>query len=465
MNQNKILNGSEVSLDDMLYARERRQMIQQSLIQKYNLPLISFTLNIVGPLKVFPLVIKTYEEGISLIKSYCFAWGLHISHFQEICENTGYEGFFVINADSMEIKNVTSQLELKSSIGRLFDIDVIKVDGKKVSRTELNLSERKCLLCNKNAFECSRSRTHSVNALVQREIEVMWDYFTLQYAKDIASIATRSLLYEVITTPKPGLVDKHNNGSHKDMDIYTFESSALALMPYFIEFVQCGIHNCNLPPKELMDQIRPIGIQAELAMLHATNGINTHKGIIFSLGIICTALGYLYGQQIDYSQNIIRNICKKMTSELMKDFDRIEKSNAITNGEKLYAEYGIMGVRGESMNGFPNVFSLALPIFRKYTLEGFTQNDSGILTLLHLIAFTEDTNIISRSDYNTMLTVQKEIKNYLENTDCTDYIDYIQKLDHSFIDKNISPGGCADLLALTYFIYFYETELEERYGF
>lgn len=461
---NTLLIGKTVALEEMLNAREYRQYLQQTLIQQYQQPLISFTLNIVGPLKVFPLVMQAYQEGLSSIRNHCKANGLSILHFEEIRKNTGYEGFFVVPCHPIKLKKIISQLEQTSSLGRLFDIDIIKLDGTKVSRTEIQLPERTCLLCNKNAFECSRSRAHSVEELINREIQIMWDYFSFQYAKQVSSIATRALLYEVDATPKPGLVDSNNTGSHKDMNIFTFEKSAIALTPYFLEFVQCGIHHCNSPLSDVFALIRPIGMKAEIDMLRATNGVNTHKGIIFSLGIICTCLGIMYGKQIPFSEKELQTIGREMVKELALDFKDLTSESATTNGEVLYVQYGIRGIRGEALDGYPNIFSLALPTLKMYIAQNYSLNDAGISTLLHILANTEDTNIISRSSYETLKEIQEKLQAFI-HAPTKNYSSYIENLDQTFIALNISPGGSADLLALTYFLYFYEEEMGETYGF
>ena len=262
-----------------------------------------------------------------------------------------------------------------------------------------------------------------------------------------------ALLYEVAATPKPGLVDRDNSGSHKDMDFYTFQSSAVSLNQFFEEFTLLGIRNCRRPPEQVFSLIRPVGIQAEGVMLAATKGVNTHKGMIFSLGLFCCVLGYLKGSQIPFSQEAFIRTCSQMTCHLLEDFDGITAENAKTAGERLYALYGVTGIRGEAAKGYPTVFHIALPAFRRYKSQGLSANDAGVLTLLHIIAGSQDTNIIARSDYETMTRIRAQIQELLDSgLEKQDYLSIIRDLDREFIKKNISPGGSADMLALTYFI-------------
>ncbi|GEM_PF-494322 len=172
-----LMKGEPVALPEMLDARERRQLLQQQLISKYQLPLISFTLNIAGPVKVFPLAVRAYEEGLRLISEQCARLSLPVSHLEEVKENTGYEAIFSIDAAPEALKQMTTELETASGLGRLFDMDVILTDGSKLSRNDGGAAGRRCLICDKPAFECSRSRTHSIEELFQRTCRIIAGYF------------------------------------------------------------------------------------------------------------------------------------------------------------------------------------------------------------------------------------------------------------------------------------------------
>jgi len=444
------LQGSkEISLDDVLLARERRFEMQKKLLDGNSYTLLCFTLNIVGPYKVFPLVIKAFEEGLQLVKS---SLNLHkikiISHY-EVRENTGYECFILVDEYPEKVKEVMIYFEEDNELGRLFDIDVLRHDGSKVSRTEMGYPSRRCLICDNEAYVCGRSRSHSVNELLNKEISIMNQYFEAQYADEIANMMTKALLYEVSTTPKPGLVDSNNSGSHKDMNLFTFIDSAMAILPFFKEFVLIGIHYTDDSLTKLFEQIRPIGMVAEKNMLKATNQINTHKGFIFSSGIICTALGYAYHNQMATDLPNICNICKEMVQLLEADFNLVTEDNI---------KYGIKGIRGEVINGFPAMQNIGMPTLKKYLKEGYSLNDAGAITLLYLIANLEDTNIISRSNYESMIKVQKDIENLLlsKTMNSNNLKEQLTALDDTFIQRNISPGGSADLLALCYFFLLYE---------
>lgn len=157
---------NEVLLEEMLAARERRVFLQNTLTEKYNTTLISFTLNIPGPVKVFDGIPEVFDRGYREIMGILSDAGIAVLHEYVIREKTGYEAFIAADASPLTIKRLMTRLEDGSAIGRLYDIDVIKLDGSKVSREELGLFGRACLICGQPAHACSRSRKHSVEELI-----------------------------------------------------------------------------------------------------------------------------------------------------------------------------------------------------------------------------------------------------------------------------------------------------------
>ena len=157
----------EVSLNEMLDAREARAAAQQLLLETHRLPLVCLTLNIPGPVKVLDRVPQAFEEGMRRIRAGLRGKDLQILEVVEIREKTGYEALCSVDGDPMELKAVMTAIEDSGRLGRLFDIDVIRTDGAKVSREDLGCPPRSCLLCGSPAQVCGRSRSHSVAELVQ----------------------------------------------------------------------------------------------------------------------------------------------------------------------------------------------------------------------------------------------------------------------------------------------------------
>lgn len=454
-------SGNCVSLEEILNARENRVKIQQKMLQKAPTCLLSFTLNIPGPVKVFPYTKWAYEVGSSIIsKGVSLLNGDVLEQF-EAKNETGWEGFFALNLPPEEIKTYLLEQEEHHPLGRLFDFDVLRTDGSKLSRQELGFPERTCLLCGNPAFLCGRSRTHSAQELLAKEIELMENFFISRLSNHIGLLMQKALFYEVNTSLKPGLVDRLHNGSHKDMGLSTFINSAYSLSDYFCQCVKEGL-SCDCSKKDLpllFQKLRSIGKQAEKTMLFATQGINTHKGIIFSGGILCGAIGYYISTNSRdiSSENFLSSlseICRYMLPALLNDYLTLTQNTAKTNGEKLYLEYKITGIRGEAKEGFPHLFNTGFPLFQAVLKEDFTLWQAGLITLLNYIAYTEDTNLIIRSDYQLACKIQKDLQKFLNHATYEEQLSILPKLDDFFVSQNISPGGSADMLALTYFLYF-----------
>lgn len=454
-------SGNCVSLEEILNARENRVKIQQKMLQKAPTCLLSFTLNIPGPVKVFPYTKWAYEVGSSIIsKGVSLLNGDVLEQF-EAKNETGWDGFFALNLPPEEIKTYLLEQEEHHPLGRLFDFDVLRTDGSKLSRQELGFPERTCLLCGNPAFLCGRSRTHSAQELLAKEIELMENFFISRLSNHIGLLMQKALFYEVNTSLKPGLVDRLHNGSHKDMGLSTFINSAYSLSDYFCQCVKEGL-SCDCSKKDLpllFQKLRSIGKQAEKTMLFATQGINTHKGIIFSGGILCAAIGYYISTNSKdiSSENFLLSlpeICRCMLPELLSDYLTLTPDTAKTNGEKLYLKYKITGIRGEAKEGFPLLFNVGFPLFQAVLKKGFSLWQAGLITLLHYIACTEDTNLIIRSDYQLACKIQKDLQQFLAHATYEEQLSILPKLDAFFVSRNISPGGSADMLALTYFLYF-----------
>lgn len=411
-----------VSVMDILSARDRRAATQKRLLDTFGKPLICFTMNIAGPVKYSEEILRGYQLGKKLLQARVTA-----VHFEESLSPTGCEGFFVVDTDATALKKICVAIEDSQALCRLFDMDVLDIDGRKLSREELNLPGRKCLLCDNPAPVCASTRAHSVAQLQQKTAELLETANRQAY---IASLAYQALVEEVRTTPKPGLVDEHNSGSHKDMDLQLFLKSAGALREYFYRAAGC----------EDFDSLRKLGIAAEKAMLAATGGVNTHKGAIFTMGILC-AFG---GDCASQLQGIVE-----------KDLGAITEETAVTAGQRLYIQYGITGIRGQAEQGFPAVKAVGLPILRQGLAQGLSLNDAGCAALLHILCAVEDTNLIARSDLDTARTVKQQLAEILA-ADPFPARDILEQLDRQFIEKNLSPGGSADLLAATYFLHFGE---------
>lgn len=461
MKQELWTSGNCASMREILDARENRVKTQQEMLQKTPTCLLSFTLNIPGPIKVFPYTKCAYKVGIRIILKGISLLNGTILEQKESKKNTGWEAFFSLNLPPEDIKTYLLEQEEYHPLGRLFDFDILRPDGSKLSRKELGFPERTCLLCNNPAFLCGRSRTHSANELLAKEIEILETFFIFRLSNHIGLLMQKALFYEVNTSLKPGLVDRLHNGSHQDMCLTTFINSAYGLTDFFCQCAKEGL-SFNYPFEKLpllFQKLRYMGRAAEKTMFQVTKGVNTHKGIIFSGGILCGAIGYyVSNKHMDFSAEdflpSLSKICCNMLPEILDDYLSLTSDTAHTNGEKLYLQHKITGIRGEAKDGFPHLFTMGLPLFNSLLQEGFSLWKAGLITLLHYIAYTDDTNLIARSDYNFSWKIQKSLREFLAHTTYEEQLSILPKLDNFFVSQNISPGGSADMLALTYFLYF-----------
>lgn len=440
----------EVSLTEMLEAREKRAWQQRELLRRGR-TMICFTMNIAGPIKNSPLIGSGYDLGKRLLLGQLDVAGVAVSDFEEVREKTGNECILLVDAEPLTVKAITAELEDHAPIGRLFDMDVLRPDGSKVERQELGLPGRKCLLCGESAQVCARSRKHSVAELQAKTREILQEAVDEWDSREAARLACQALLYEVAITPKPGLVDRENSGSHRDMDFFTFQASAAALQPYFAQCVRIGRQGGA--PEETLRALRLPGKLAEAEMRRATVGVNTHKGAIFSMGILCGALGRLDRESWGNPDRILDECAAMAKGIVSEDYRDLTPETAKTAGQKLYLRYGITGVRGQAEAGFPAVREVGLPTLEAALAAGKNINEASCAALLALLVHTADTNMIHRGGFDGMQQATLEVREILDRENFPSR-ETLESLDKRFIEKNLSPGGSADLLALTLFLHF-----------
>ena len=432
----------EVGVADVLRARDERCLRQQEMLKAYGLPLLSFTMNIAGPVKTDGLIRCAFFEGVSCIERTLKARRIDVAGAIQTLAFTGSEQLWAVDADASALKRWMVEIEENHPLGRLFDIDVLNEAGEKLARGV----HRKCLLCGGEVHACARSRAHSAQELYLRARGIIRDYFNRKYARHIGMCAQRALLYEAVTTPKPGLVDAQNSGAHRDMDLFTFMDSAAALRGWFEAAALTGMMQDS--DEDTFAALRAQGIEAEAHMLAATGGVNTHKGALFSLGIACCAAGRA-GEGAS-AEEILAAAAKIAAPSLM-DFEALSPENAKTGGEKQYLTQQLTGIRGEAAAGFPSVAGHALPAFRVSLERGESVNDALLHALLTLMACLPDSNILRRKGQAALEDVQARSLELSQNGFTHDDL---QRMDADFIRENISPGGSADLLALTCFLHF-----------
>jgi triphosphoribosyl-dephospho-CoA synthase len=269
-------------------------------------------------------------------------------------------------------------------------------------------------------------------------------------AVTVARHAVRSLYQELALYPKPGLVSLVDTGSHDDMDASTFVRSLFSLRRYFQDIALAGARGDDF------DILRGLGIDAERRMLTATGGINTHRGAIFSLGLLCAAAGragtlHLAGWQPD----AVRTTLQTCWGEALAR----HRGPATSHGAAASARYAAVGAREQAAAGFPAIVELALPALRRTLAAGRGLRCARIDALFALMAELSDTNVYHRGGLEGARTVCDTSVRFLERggTAAPDWEAQAVAAHRHFVAQRLSPGGAADLLAATCFVHALST--------
>lgn len=246
----------------------------------------------------------------------------------------------------------------------------------------------------------------------------------------VADLAERALRLELDTTPKPGLVDRQDNGAHKDMDYALMSKSISALRPYLTRLAVESAKDID-PAK-----IREIGIEAEKAMLKATGGVNTHKGALFCIGLSVAAASCLACSTRAVEAYSFKELVSRAASEI--------PSARGTHGAEAKRSFKAVGALENARAAYPELFTDWLPYYRSLEGDPFRCHK----TLLHIMTTLDDTNILHRRGAEGLAHAEAEAARLLEDFSESG----LSSLNKDFIRENISPGGSADMLSLTIFI-------------
>ena len=267
-------------------------------------------------------------------------------------------------------------------------------------------------------------------------------------AYHIARLAVRSLYSELALYPKPGLVSFRDSGAHRDMDAATFVRSLFSLRGYFVDIATAGMCDAKF------SDLQQLGLNAESRMLSATSGINTHRGAIFTHGLLAAAAGHALVRNIEPSDGNLHAIVLKNWS---RDLRAIAVSHAATptHGQMMAARHGVTGARGEALLGFPSVFETALPALRDALDQGADTHPTLLHTFFVLLAETTDTNVLFRGGVEGLRFMQSQAGEFLECGSVFEpgWQQRAESLHRECSAKHLSPGGCADLLAAAWFVH------------
>ena len=265
-------------------------------------------------------------------------------------------------------------------------------------------------------------------------------------ADHVANSAKAALLAELETWPKPGLVSHVDSGSHTDMDASTFKASAMAIAPFYDRLTIAGAAGSG------MDTLREIGVEAERAMMAATGGVNTHRGAIFGLGLICAAAGAVWSGTeragLHWRANVLgATVRQRWGQAIMRGPISLH-----SHGTKALRRFGAGGARAQAAGGFPHAIEVGLPALRLgRRLKPDDPEAARVQSFFAILASIEDTNLLYRGGAAGLRYAQETAAGFLGlgGVEQPDWREVAATVHHAFVARHLSPGGCADLLAIT----------------
>lgn len=260
----------------------------------------------------------------------------------------------------------------------------------------------------------------------------------------LADLAVMALLEEAELTPKPGLVDLRSSGSHSDMDISLMRASAVILRSYFEAMGKVAFR--REPNRELREELAFWGRAGEEEMMRVTNGVNTHRGAIWSIGLLVAGAA-VHGEPGSAA------VIAATAGSIAKFADKYTPVQW-TNGMEVMRKYGIRGARGEAMAGFPHAVRIGLPVLQEMRSRKIPEETAKLYALLAIMSCLQDSCILYRGGLSALVTAQQGARRVLESggiaTAAGQHAYFL--LEQTLLEQRLSPGGSADLLAAVLFL-------------
>ena len=267
----------------------------------------------------------------------------------------------------------------------------------------------------------------------------------------LAAAAAEALLAELETWPKPGLVSHVDSGSHRNMDAATFRSSIMAIQPSYRALAAAGAAGAG------MEELRQIGVESERVMLLATGGVNTHRGAIFGLGLLCAAAG------VASSSTTPRTGLRRAARPSLGVIVRQRWGSAIvrgpiplhSHGTNALRRFGAGGARAQAAAGFPHAYGIGIPGLKAgRVLAPGDAEAARVQAFFALLASLEDTNLLHRGGLVGLDFARSVANGFLRDGGVgqSGWRTRAAAIHRAFVDRNLSPGGCADLLAMSVFL-------------
>ncbi|HOG16040.1 MAG TPA: triphosphoribosyl-dephospho-CoA synthase [Syntrophales bacterium] len=451
--------------ENILNARERRAALRGQCAQQGN-ACLSLTLNVPGYPKSSPLLSAFFDAALPDLKRHLRAHRVAIDVGRELRQVDEAGDFYLVplrdGRPLSDTKALCEAFEEGHPLGRLLDVDIADGRLQPVSSQKI----KRCLLCEQPALVCMREGAHALAELrahlLARIERYLSDRDRRRVCRRLAELALKAILYEITVSPKPGLVDRFEQGAHRDMDYFTFLDSTAAIAARFEELAAMGWSYPGGDRRAGLPLLRTVGIEMEEAMFAATNGVNTQKGLIFLMGLALFATARVIARDGAFHEDSCREEIAAVCRGLVRDELAAAPKEEATHGAACFRRYGeeYGGVRREAEKGLPSVFDHGLPEL-KAALAGAGDpvaaprlNEALTRTLLRLMSVVDDTNILHRRDIATLKAVQELARQVLAAGSGKEETERYGRLIDYCRREFVSPGGSADLLAVTMFFFF-----------
>ncbi len=263
-------------------------------------------------------------------------------------------------------------------------------------------------------------------------------------ASRIARSAVRALYAEVVLEPKPGLVSLRDNGSHTDMSAATFVKSLFALRHYFGHMARAGALAHSF------DFLQALGLGAEERMLKSTGGVNTHRGAVFLLGLLCASAGRLSAKGDDLTAQALRDCLMKQWGQALRwRAESAARAAPVSNGQHAARRFGMRSAGDEAALGFPTLFEVTLPALQSTLQAGHAPRAARVQAFFATMAVLDDTNTAHRGGWEGVQFVKTSARAFLDagGVAQNEWLAQARAIHAEFVARRLSPGGAADVLA------------------
>ena len=456
-------------IQSLLKAREERWHNKLALA-KHGWHVVSLQLNLPG----YPKNDETTDLFVKLIDKQFVRFlkanipGKYKEERKGFIDKAGDCVFYLIPAkgvESQELKELTERFEERHPLGRIIDLDVLDTKGKLISSGKY----KKCFICDQPAHLCRKETKHPQEEVRKAMLEAINAYIEKERMHNcinrFSSWAVKSLLYEVSLTPKPGLVCRSSTGAHSDMDFLSFINSIAALTPFFKELGWIAVNMQGNDMSQILPLVREVGLKMEEAMFEATGKVNTHKGAIFLMALsMFSAVRVIYKKR-KFKAGIFAATVQQLTKGMIqRELCSVEEGSRMTHGESCFLHFGLKGsgARGEAEQGLPTVMHHAMPFIKETEISVEAINDKDMFAilaplLLKIMSVNNDTNVLFRHGEEVLEELKKKSAAALLEMQQGSKMKYDELVEWCNSTK-ISPGGSADLLSVTLFLNFCQTD-------